>query len=162
VDVNREAAHETVDIIQGEGRAADGLCLRRDEFGAGGRGCGCPDSMAVSTCFTPMSVMRQWAGPIKLDEAASRRTIDLNVTSCFIAAPLRRDRQGFVPDSDPLHGLLLRRLLCRQGGSEQFHDGLGPAVRKERNPRQRGDTRPDEYAAHVQQISGQYLRSTAA
>jgi NAD(P)-dependent dehydrogenase (short-subunit alcohol dehydrogenase family) len=111
VDVNREAAQETVDIIQGEGRAATAFA------------CDVTDSEAVKAVVDgtawPYRRASQHVGyatmgrPIKLDEAAWRRTIDLNVTNCFVAAPLRRHRQRFVRGGDPLNGLSLRRLLCR-------------------------------------------------
>lgn len=85
VDVNREAAQETVDIIQGEGGAATAFAcdVTNSEavkevvdavVGQHGR----IDVLHNNVGFATMG------GPIELDEAAWRRTIDLNVTSCFI------------------------------------------------------------------------------
>jgi len=85
VDVNREAAQETVDIIHGEGGAATALS------------CDVTNSEAVKAVVDAVVGRRgridvlhnnvgyaTMGGPIELDEAAWRRTIDLNVTSCFI------------------------------------------------------------------------------
>ena len=85
VDVNREAAEETVDIIQGEGGAATAFA------------CDVTNSEAVKEVVDAVvgqhgriDVLHNnvgyatMGGPIELDEAAWRRTIDLNVTSCFI------------------------------------------------------------------------------
>ena len=85
VDVNREAAQETVDIIQGEGGAATAFA------------CDVTNSDAIKTVVdevvgqhSRIDVLHNnvgyatMGGPIELDEAAWRRTIDLNVTSCFI------------------------------------------------------------------------------
>jgi NAD(P)-dependent dehydrogenase (short-subunit alcohol dehydrogenase family) len=85
VDVNREAAQETVDIIQGEGGAATAFA------------CDVTNSDAIKTVVDEVvgqhgriDVLHNnvgyatMGGPIELDEAAWRRTIDLNVTSCFI------------------------------------------------------------------------------
>ena len=85
VDVNRAAAQETVDIIQGEGGAATAFAcdVMNSEtvkeivdavVGQHGR----IDVLHNNVGFATMG------GPIELDEAAWRRTIDLNVTSCFI------------------------------------------------------------------------------
>jgi NAD(P)-dependent dehydrogenase (short-subunit alcohol dehydrogenase family) len=85
VDVNPEAAQETVDIIRSEGGLATGFA------------CDVTNSQAVSDVVG--QVIRQhgridvlhnnvgyatMGGPIELDETAWHRTIDLNVTSCFI------------------------------------------------------------------------------
>jgi NAD(P)-dependent dehydrogenase (short-subunit alcohol dehydrogenase family) len=85
VDVKPEAAQETVDIIRGEGGVATGLA------------CDVTNSQAVSDVVD--EVIRQhgridvlhnnvgyatMGGPVELDEAAWHRTIDLNLTSCFI------------------------------------------------------------------------------
>jgi NAD(P)-dependent dehydrogenase (short-subunit alcohol dehydrogenase family) len=85
VDVNPEAAQETVDIIRGEGGVATGFA------------CDVTNSQAVSDVVD--QVIRQhgridvlhnnvgyatMGGPVELDEAAWHRTIDLNLTSCFI------------------------------------------------------------------------------
>lgn len=85
VDVNREAAQETVDIIQGEGGAATAFaCDVTDSkdvkavVDAVVDGHGRIDVLHNNVGYAMMG------GPIELDEAAWRRTIDLNVTSCFI------------------------------------------------------------------------------
>ena len=85
VDVNREAAQETVGIIQGEGGAGSAFA------------CDVTISEAVKEVVEEVVSQRgridvlhnnvgyaTMGGPIELDEAAWRRTIDLNVTSCFI------------------------------------------------------------------------------
>ena len=85
VDVNREAAQETVDIIQGEGGAATAFA------------CDVTNSDAIKTVVdevvgqhSRIDVLHNnvgyatMGGPIELDEAAWRRTLDLIVTSCFI------------------------------------------------------------------------------
>jgi NAD(P)-dependent dehydrogenase (short-subunit alcohol dehydrogenase family) len=85
VDVRREAARETVDIIAGEGgRAAAAVCdvTRSDEVravvdevvGAHGR----IDVLHNNVGYATMG------GPVELDEEAWQRTIDLNVKSCFL------------------------------------------------------------------------------
>jgi NAD(P)-dependent dehydrogenase (short-subunit alcohol dehydrogenase family) len=85
VDLNPEAAEETVGIIRGEGGVATGFA------------CDVTNSQAVSDVVD--QVIRQhgqidilhnnvgyatMGGPIELDETAWHRTIDLNLTSCFI------------------------------------------------------------------------------
>lgn len=85
VDVNRDAAQETVNIIEGEGGAATAFS------------CDVTNSEAVKAVVDQVvgrhgriDVLHNnvgyatMGGPIELDEAAWRRTIDLNVTSCFI------------------------------------------------------------------------------
>ena len=85
VDVNLEAAQETVDIIRGEGGVATGFA------------CDVTNSQAVSNVVDQVikehgriDVLHNnvgyatMGGPIELDETAWHRTIDLNVTSCFI------------------------------------------------------------------------------
>ena len=85
VDVNREAAQETVGIIQGEGGAGSAFA------------CDVTNSEAVKAVVDAVvdrhgriDVLHNnvgyatMGGPIELDEAAWRRTIDLNVTSCFL------------------------------------------------------------------------------
>ena len=85
VDISRDAAQETVDIIQGEGGAATAFA------------CDVTDSEAVKAVVDAVADQHAridvlhnnvgyatMGGPIELDEAAWRRTIDLNVTSCFI------------------------------------------------------------------------------
>ena len=85
VDVNREAAQETVGIIQGEGGAGSAFA------------CDVTISEAVKEVVEEVVSQRgridvlhnnvgyaTMGGPIELDEAAWRRTIDLNVTSCFL------------------------------------------------------------------------------
>jgi len=85
VDVNREAAQETVGIIQGEGGAGSAFA------------CDVTNSEAVKAVVDAVAdrhgridVLHNnvgyatMGGPIELDEAAWRRTIDLNVTSCFL------------------------------------------------------------------------------
>jgi NAD(P)-dependent dehydrogenase (short-subunit alcohol dehydrogenase family) len=85
VDVNLEAARETVGIIEGEGGAATALAcdvtksddvarLVADVIKQHGR----IDILHNNVGYATMG------GPIELDENAWRRTIDLNVTSCFI------------------------------------------------------------------------------
>src|SRR3712207_4973855 len=86
VDINRAAADETVGIIRGEGgRASAHACevtdsaavaaLVAEVVGAHGR----IDVLHNNVGYATMG------GPIELDEAAWRRSFDLNVTSCFIA-----------------------------------------------------------------------------
>jgi NAD(P)-dependent dehydrogenase (short-subunit alcohol dehydrogenase family) len=85
IDVNLEAAEETVGIIRGEGGSATALA------------CDVTKSDAVQTVVDAVIARHgridilhnnvgyaTMGGPIELDEAAWRRTIDLNVTSCFI------------------------------------------------------------------------------
>jgi NAD(P)-dependent dehydrogenase (short-subunit alcohol dehydrogenase family) len=85
VDVNREAAQETVDIIRGEGGAATAFA------------CDVTNSEAVKSIVDAVvgrhgriDILHNnvgyatMGGPIELDEASWHRTIDLNVTSCFI------------------------------------------------------------------------------
>jgi NAD(P)-dependent dehydrogenase (short-subunit alcohol dehydrogenase family) len=85
VDVNVEAAQETVAIIRQEGRAAEAFA------------CDVTNSQAVGDLVDKVvgqhgriDVLHNnvgyatMGGPIELDEAAWHRTIDLNVTSCFI------------------------------------------------------------------------------
>ena len=87
VDINRAAAEETADIITREGGHATAYS------------CDVTNSAAVSDLVA--SVVREhgridvlhnnvgyatMGGPIELDEAAWRRTLDLNVTSCFITS----------------------------------------------------------------------------
>ena len=87
VDVNLEAAQETVDIIRNERGLATAF------------GCDVTNSLAVRDVVE--QVIRQhgridvlhnnvgyatMGGPIELDETAWHRTIDLNVTSCFITS----------------------------------------------------------------------------
>ena len=86
VDINRAAAEETVGIIAGEGGRASAHACDVTEFG-GRRGSrrrhrrrrhGRIDVLHNNVGYATMG------GPIELDEAAWRRTFDLNVTSCFI------------------------------------------------------------------------------
>ena len=85
VDINRSAADETVGIIRGEGGRASAHC------------CDVTDSAAVAELIADIVEARgridvlhnnvgyaAMGGPIELDEAAWRRSFDLNVTSCFI------------------------------------------------------------------------------
>ena len=85
VDVNLEAAQETVDIIRSEGGAAmafdcdvtNSQAVRdvvEQVIGQHGR----IDILHNNVGYATMG------GPIELDETAWHRTIDLNVTSCFI------------------------------------------------------------------------------
>jgi NAD(P)-dependent dehydrogenase (short-subunit alcohol dehydrogenase family) len=85
VDVNREAAQETVDIIRGEGGAATAFACDVVDSGAVKQVVdavvdqhGRVDILHNNVGYATMG------GPIELDEAAWRRTLDLNVTSCFI------------------------------------------------------------------------------
>jgi NAD(P)-dependent dehydrogenase (short-subunit alcohol dehydrogenase family) len=85
IDINRAAADETVGIIAGEGRRASA------------HACDVTDSAAVAELVAGVvadhgriDVLHNnvgyatMGGPIELDEAAWRRSFDLNVTSCFI------------------------------------------------------------------------------
>jgi NAD(P)-dependent dehydrogenase (short-subunit alcohol dehydrogenase family) len=85
VDVKQAAAEETVGIILGEGGRASA------------HGCDVTDSEAVAALVAAIvaehgriDVLHNnvgyavMGGPIELDEAAWRRSFDLNVTSCFI------------------------------------------------------------------------------
>ncbi len=85
VDINPDAAAETVGIIQGEGgRASAASCdVTRSEtiravvdevVAAHGR----IDILHNNDGYATMG------GPIELDEASWHRTLDLNVTSCFL------------------------------------------------------------------------------
>ncbi len=85
VDINPDAAAETVGIIQGEGgRASAASCdVTRSEtiravvdevVAAHGR----IDILHNNVGYATMG------GPIELDEASWHRTLDLNVTSCFL------------------------------------------------------------------------------
>ena len=85
VDINRAAADETVGIIRGEGGRASA------------HGCDVTESAAVAEFIADIvrshgriDVLHNnvgyaaMGGPVELDEAAWRRSFDLNVTSCFI------------------------------------------------------------------------------
>jgi NAD(P)-dependent dehydrogenase (short-subunit alcohol dehydrogenase family) len=85
VDINLDAAAETVGIIQGEGgRASAASCdVTRSEtiravvdevVAAHGR----IDILHNNVGYATMG------GPVELDEASWHRTLDLNVTSCFL------------------------------------------------------------------------------
>jgi NAD(P)-dependent dehydrogenase (short-subunit alcohol dehydrogenase family) len=85
VDIRQEAAQETVDVIRGEGneaRAAVCDVTRSDQVqGLVDRiaaDCGRIDILHNNVGYATMG------GPIELDEAAWHRTIDLNVTGCFL------------------------------------------------------------------------------
>jgi NAD(P)-dependent dehydrogenase (short-subunit alcohol dehydrogenase family) len=85
IDINRDAAQETVDIIRGEGRAATPYSCDVTDTEAVGKIIadvvakhGRIDILHNNVGYSTMG------GPIELDEAAWHRTIDLNVTSCFI------------------------------------------------------------------------------
>lgn len=85
VDIDRDAAQATVDIITGEGGHAsaaacdvtrsDAVLAVVDEVIAGH---GQIDVLHNNVGFATMG------GPIELDEAGWHRTFDLNVTSCFL------------------------------------------------------------------------------
>src|SRR5689334_13671297 len=85
VDMRRGAAEETLSIIRGEGGAASALA------------CDVTNSAAVKEVVDDVATRHgridilhnnvgfaTMGGPIELDEVEWRRTIDLNVTSCFI------------------------------------------------------------------------------
>lgn len=85
VDVNREAAQETADVIRGEGGAATAFA------------CDVTHSEAVKTVVDAVvgqhgriDVLHNnigyatMGGPVELDEAVWHRTLDLNITSCCI------------------------------------------------------------------------------
>ena len=85
VDVNPVAAEETVGIIAGEGGRAEAAS------------CDVTDSDAVRRLVDGVAAAHgridllhnnvgyaTMGGPVELDEAAWRRTLDLNVTSCFV------------------------------------------------------------------------------
>ena len=85
VDISQEAAQQTADIIRGEGnQASTAICdvTRSKEVRAlvdrvaaeNGR----IDVLHNNVGYATMG------GPIELDEAAWHRTIDLNVTGCFL------------------------------------------------------------------------------
>lgn len=85
VDIRQEAAQETMDIIRGEGNeACAAICdvTRSDEVRA------LVDRVAAENGH--IDVLHNnvgyatMGGPIELDEAAWHRTIDLNVTGCFL------------------------------------------------------------------------------
>jgi NAD(P)-dependent dehydrogenase (short-subunit alcohol dehydrogenase family) len=85
VDVNMEAARETVGIIAGEGGAATALACdvtkSEDVARVVGEVVGQHGRIDVLHNNVGYATM---GGPIELDENTWRRTIDLNVTSCFI------------------------------------------------------------------------------
>jgi NAD(P)-dependent dehydrogenase (short-subunit alcohol dehydrogenase family) len=85
VDISQEAAQQTADIIRGEGnQASTAICdvTRSKEVRA------LVDRIAAE--HGRIDVLHNnvgyatMGGPIELDEAAWHRTIDLNVTSCFL------------------------------------------------------------------------------
>jgi NAD(P)-dependent dehydrogenase (short-subunit alcohol dehydrogenase family) len=85
VDVNPEAAKETVGIIRTEGgRAVAAACdvtrsdLVKQVVDDAAAQHGRIDVLHNNVGYATMG------GPVELDEAAWRRTLDLNVTSCFI------------------------------------------------------------------------------
>jgi len=85
VDIKRDAAQATVDVIAGEGgRAGAATCdvtnsdQIKDLVDAVIAEHGRVDVLHNNVGYATMG------GPIELDEAAWRRTIDLNVTGCFL------------------------------------------------------------------------------
>jgi len=102
VDVNLDAAKETVKIIRDEGGIATAVA------------CDVTSSEAVKTVVDACASERgsidilhnnvgyaTMGGPIELDEAAWHRTLDLNVTSCFITCKhvlphMLRQRSGAI------------------------------------------------------------------
>ena len=85
VDVNLEAAQETVEIIRREGGAATAFACDvrnspavNDVVGQVIRQHGRIDILHNNVGYATMG------GPIELDETAWHQTLDLNVTSCFI------------------------------------------------------------------------------
>jgi hypothetical protein len=67
----------------------------------------------------------------------------------WVGQPLRRDRQRLVRGGDPLHGLPYVACYVAKAAVNNFTMGLGPAVRKGWDPRQRGDARPNEHIADL-------------
>ena len=160
VDVNREAAQETVDIIQGEGGAATAFA------------CDVTNSDAIKTVVdevvgqhSRIDVLHNnvgyatMGGPIEVDEAAWRRTLDLNVTSCFITCKhvlphMLQRRSGAIVNVSSVAAIRYTgypyiAYYAAKGGGEQFHHGLGPAVREGWDSRECSDARPDEHAADL-------------
>jgi NAD(P)-dependent dehydrogenase (short-subunit alcohol dehydrogenase family) len=85
VDVNREAAQETVDIIPGEGGAATVFACDVTNLDAVKE---VVDAVAgqhdrIDVLYNNLGYATM-GGPIELDEASRRRTLDFNVTSCFV------------------------------------------------------------------------------
>ena len=86
VDLNAAAAAETAGIIEGEGGRAeaatcdvtDSEAVRRLVDGVAAAHGGRIDILHNNVGYATMG------GPVELDEAAWRRTLDLNVTGCFI------------------------------------------------------------------------------
>jgi NAD(P)-dependent dehydrogenase (short-subunit alcohol dehydrogenase family) len=85
VDVKHQAAQETVDIIRSEGGAASAFdcdvtnsAAVRDVVNKAVDQHGRIDVLHNNVGYATMG------GPIELDEAAWHRTLDLNLTSCFI------------------------------------------------------------------------------
>ncbi|MFE1599302.1 SDR family NAD(P)-dependent oxidoreductase [Methylobacterium sp. ID0610] len=85
IDINREAAEETVGIIAGEGgRATAATCDVTDSASIKAvvdaviERHGRIDILHNNVGYATMG------GPIELDEAGWHRTLDLNVTSCFL------------------------------------------------------------------------------
>jgi NAD(P)-dependent dehydrogenase (short-subunit alcohol dehydrogenase family) len=161
VDVNREAAQETVDIIQGEGRAATAFACDVMNSESRRSWMRCPDSMAVSTCFTTMSVIRQW-GPIKLDEAAF---VEPSTSTSPVASSQRRS--GAIVNVSSVAairytGYSYVAYYAAKAAVNSFTMGL--ALQYARDGIRANAVIPGlmNTPLIVQQISGQYLRSTAA
>ena len=85
LDINRTAAEQTTDIITCEGGRASAYAFDVTDSAAASnlvasvvREHGRSDMLHNNVGYATMG------GPIELDEAASQRTFDLNVKSCFI------------------------------------------------------------------------------
>ncbi|ACL58348.1 SDR family NAD(P)-dependent oxidoreductase [Methylobacterium nodulans] len=85
VDINREAAEETAGIIAREGgRGAAAACDVTDSAGVKAVVDEAIDRHGRIDILHNNVGYATMGGPIELDEAAWHRTIDLNVTSCFL------------------------------------------------------------------------------
>jgi NAD(P)-dependent dehydrogenase (short-subunit alcohol dehydrogenase family) len=127
VDFNPDAAKETVGIILGEGGSASAaICdvtssdqvakVVADVVARHGR----IDVLHNNVGYATMG------GPIELTESEWHKTIDLNITGCFLTCKhvlphmlaFRCDRQCLIDRCDSLDWLSLCRLLRCEGGGE--------------------------------------------
>jgi NAD(P)-dependent dehydrogenase (short-subunit alcohol dehydrogenase family) len=85
VDINREAAEETVRIIAQEGhRASAASCDVTDSAGVRAVVDAVAEQHGRIDILHNNVGYAQMGGPVELDEAAWHRTLDLNVTGCFL------------------------------------------------------------------------------
>jgi NAD(P)-dependent dehydrogenase (short-subunit alcohol dehydrogenase family) len=84
VDIDRAAADETAGIIAGSGRASAHACDVTDSASVADLVAGIVSAHGRIDVLHNNVGYAVMGGPIELDEAAWRRSFDLNVTSCFI------------------------------------------------------------------------------